>query len=341
MNHSSETTDFRTKSPAESPAESLAEAPTDLGIRDFARYYGHSEAEVRRAMRQLSLSGSSQGRGRPTLLSPEEQAQILDYLEGSAAFLPAPSLQASPRENARQELIQQELPQPTPTQPAPTQPTPTQPTLMQPESPVQNVPLQNAPAQNIPVQHLSNWGEPQDQFQAAPLDSDYAGADYAGADYAGADYAGADYAGAGYSDKAYALQRRSPHVSAGNHRTAIAPPPIPQSYDLAQFRSPEAIPAIADPGEVANQAMAAIDALVAGMDADIRQQRQQLQETQGAAQALRLKAKQLQDKKLEYMIQSTAIGQSQQRCTAEIQEALGEVHALGKSPRSEPEPPSP
>lgn len=125
-------------------------------------------------------------------------------------------------------------------------------------------------------------------------------------------------------------------IQAGNHRQTLAPPNLPERYDLAQFRSDETITTLADPGAIAAQAMGAIEALVSGMDADIQQQRIHLEETQRAAHTLRLKAKQLQDKKIEYMIQSSTLGQAQQQSTLELQEALEGIQALGKSPSDEP-----
>lgn len=122
----------------------------------------------------------------------------------------------------------------------------------------------------------------------------------------------------------------------GNHRQTYQPAPIPQSYDLAQFRSEDSIATLADPGAIAAQAMGAIEALVGGMDADIKQQKIHLKETQRAAQALRRKAQQLQDKKIEYMIQSSTLGQAQQQSTFELQSALEELQALGKSPSDGP-----
>ncbi len=278
-----------------------------MGIREFARYYGYSEAEVRRAMRHLSIRGTSQGRGRPTLLSPTEQGALLEQIEGPDERLAMQATSALPAESV-----------------------PTEATQIQP-APVQNLPIQDMPelepaleVREEPVREMPLITEPMPPAPVVGLSGELPGA---------------------LSHPDAALQHRDLHrdlqISQGNHRTVLEAPSIPQSYDLAQFRSAESIQAIADPGEVANQAMAAIDALVSGMDSDIRQQRQQLEQTQEAAQALRLKAKHLQDKKLEYMIQSTAIGQSQQRYTSELQEALGEVQALGKSPRSEQEPPSP
>lgn len=318
MSYSSEATslDLHAAVQPDSPVES----PADLGIREFARHYGHSEAEVRRAMRQLGVSGSSPGRGRPTRLSPDEQGHILAYMEGPAEAVPALAVSGDPIQH--QALTPRDWVQAEPS----TQRTPIQSAPMQAGA-IHTGAMHTGAIQNVPIQDMSHWDEPQEALQPGPMGGDRDSP--------------SDYPMAHYPASAYPAHPGKLQISAGNHRTTVTPPPLPQSYDLAQFRGPEAIPAIADPGEVANQAMAAIDALVNGMEADIRQQRQQLQETQSAAQALRLKAKHLQDKKLEYMIQSTAIGQSQQRCTAEIQEALGEVQALGKSPRSEQEPPSP
>lgn len=129
-------------------------------------------------------------------------------------------------------------------------------------------------------------------------------------------------------------------IATGNHRRVVEPPTLPERYDLAQFRSRETIATMADPGAIAAQAMGAIDALVHSMDSDIQQQQVHLQATQQAAQALRLKAKQLQDKKIEYMIQSSTLGQAQQQTTLELQEALEEIQSLGKSPSDGPKSPS-
>ncbi len=260
-----------------SPDGTAPAFPTQpLTIRDFAHYYDHPEAEVRQAMRQLSIQSQSQGRGKPVLLLPEDQEQILDYLEGPL-----------------EEEAQSTPPQSAPLQSAPSQSAPPQPTL-QPfpvpgPRPIQPVPQPSVPSAPATVQNP--W-------------------------------------------------RGEIEISTGNHRRTLETPSMPHAYDLAKFRGEEAIASYNDPGAVVSQAMNAIEALVAGMDADIRQQRHQLQETQEAAQALRLKAKQLQDKKLEYMIHSANLGQAQQRTTAELQEALREIQVLGKSPANGQEPQS-
>ncbi len=370
---------------------SVAPAPS-LGIREFSRQSGYSEAKVRRAMRELSIKGQFQGRGKATLLNPSEQERLAlhidevelqgsDRLSTPAKKTPAPkaSATAKPIKKPLTQSVKPAVVQPTKEQPeagaiSPTpaastdapqtshsgsseadnaavldqlwearqaihnsdeplpaqahspseadlntvpadhssvspQPNPVQPVMNQTPPP--------APHENIPAEP-----DPHNQQLSAPVQPQSAPAYYDP-----------------YFDAHPAIAPTT-QIQPGNHRQTLAPQNLPESYDLGQFRSEETITTLADPGAIAAQAMGAINALVQGMDADIQQQRIHLEETQRAAQTLRLKAKQLQDKKIEYMIQSSTLGQAQQQSTLEIQEALEGIQVLGKSPSDEPTSPS-
>lgn len=261
-------------------------ASAALSIREFARQSGYSEANVRRAMRQLSITGQFQGRGKATLLEADDQRRIalqIDELE----------LQGDPSTTLPGALAQP-LGRPEGEAPEPR----VEPSPPRPQSPELSFDLTyESPAQQ-------STPTPHSLMSTAPRTD------------------------------------RTLEISAGNHRQILENPTLPDHYDLAQFRSSETISTLADPGSIAAQAMGAIDALVHSMESDIQQQQAHLQETQRAAHTLRLKAKQLQDKKIEYMIQSSTLGQAQQQTTLELQEALEEIQSLGKSPSDAPKSPS-
>ncbi len=363
---------------------------TSLGIREFSRQSGYSEAKVRRAMRELSIKGQFQGRGKATLLNPSEQERLALHideveLQGNeqAAPAPAPPPKASTTakpvrtkptvklNKAVADAMEAEAdaiapPIPKATQPAPAPPKEdntaaldqlwearqaihkseaalpkivTPPTVTQAQNPRVTTPqVQNpspppqtptamthspqaAPQSNSPQSNSPQNPESQSQL-SAPVSPQASPAYYDP-----------------YFDAHPAIAPTT-QIQPGNHRQTLAPPNLPESYDLGQFRSEETITTLADPGTIAAQAMGAINALVNGMDADIQQQRIHLEETQRAAHTLRLKAKQLQDKKIEYMIQSSTLGQAQQQSTLELQEALEGIQTLGKSPSDEPMSPS-
>ncbi len=371
---------------------SVAPAPS-LGIREFSRQSGYSEAKVRRAMRELSIKGQFQGRGKATLLNPSEQERLALHideveLQGSDRPSTPPKKTPAPKTSATAKPIkkpltqpaEQSVVQPTKKQPetdaiAPAEstdapypshsgnseaenaavldqlwearqaihnsdePLPAQPNSSsnadlntapaptdhssvspqpQPAQPIMNQTPPPAPHDNIPAETNPHHN----QQLSAPVPPQSAPAYYDP-----------------YFDAHPAIAPTT-QIQPGNHRQTLAPPNLPESYDLGQFRSEDTITTLADPGAIAAQAMGAINALVQGMDADIQQQRIHLEETQRAAQTLRLKAKQLQEKKIEYMIQSSTLGQAQQQSTLEIQEALEGIQVLGKSPSDEPTSPS-
>lgn len=368
---------------------SVAPAPS-LGIREFSRQSGYSEAKVRRAMRELSIKGQFQGRGKATLLNPSEQERLALHIDEfelqgnvspSAPVTPAPKASANPsvkpkgKENkeplqskvvqatkaesdpeaiasstatpptannpetdnsialeqlwATRQAIHNSDSSPTTTAPqamsAP-EPSPSAnaPQILNPAAPIHPNPAQSAMTQSpnpaAPQENLQDFNQHQQpSHPTAPQPSQ-------------------TYYDP-YFDEHPAIAP-STQIQPGNHRQTLPPPSLPESYDLAQFRSDDTITTLADPGAIAAQAMGAINALVQGMDADIHQQRIHLEETQRAAHTLRLKAKQLQDKKIEYMIQSSTLGQAQQQSTLELQEALEGIQTLGKSPSDEPTSPS-
>ena len=367
----------------------VAPAPS-LGIREFSRQSGYSEAKVRRAMRELSIKGQFQGRGKATLLNPSEQERLalhIDEIEmqgsdnppAKAPKTPAPKTSApktsTPKTSGSTKPIPKTPPQPSAQQvaeqteaetepseitPAPSEtplshahtttdldmehsavldqlwearqaihssdsitPPPAPATTEEPPAPAHPVqPAMSQPANPTSPPSIPPNPEPEQQQLSPPVDSQTAPAYYDP-----------------YFDAHPAIAPTT-QIQPGNHRQTLAPTRLPESYDLGQFRSEETITTLADPGAIAAQAMGAINALVQGMDADIHQQRIHLEETQRAAQTLRLKAKQLQDKKIEYMIQSSTLGQAQQQSTVEIQEALEGIQVLGKSPSDEPTSPS-
>ncbi|NJM56684.1 MAG: hypothetical protein HC857_03570 [Synechococcales cyanobacterium RU_4_20] len=168
MSYSSEATslDLHAAVQPDSPVDSHA----DLGIREFARHYGHSEAEVRRAMRQLGVSGSSPGRGRPTRLSSDEQGHILAYMEGPAEPVPVLAVSGDPVQH--QALTQRDWVQPEPsTQSAPIQSAPIQSAPIQ-SAPTQTEAMQTGALQNVPIQDISHWDEPQEALQPGPVGGD-------------------------------------------------------------------------------------------------------------------------------------------------------------------------
>jgi len=376
-------------------------APTaDLGIREFSRQSGYSEAKVRRAMRELQIKGKFQGRGKATLLSPDEQERLalhIDEIElqgnqsmreaaedlpgdlatpssplieadgPSASGTPAETQAEIDRENEAvldqlweahqaQQLAPQSIQQPAQEQSAP------QLAFPQPAQPASNLGAagqQEADSQHHDFQRYDSHDQLQRQDcqeqERSPVESPTARhleppmvsqprphpnpqslaqpVTPPGPLSAPSQPTSAYYDPYFDSHPTVAPPTR---IQPGNHRQVLAPPSLPESYDLGQFRSEDNITTLADPGAIAAQAMGAIEALVHGMDADIHQQRIHLEETQRAAHTLRLKAKQLQEKKIEYMIQSSTLGQAQQQSTVELQDALEGIQALGKSPSGEP-----
>ena len=66
------------------------------GIRQLARQIKVSHTAIANAMKDLNITGQSQGQGKPTLLSDDEQARIAAYLGCSAALNNStPTLQSS------------------------------------------------------------------------------------------------------------------------------------------------------------------------------------------------------------------------------------------------------
>jgi len=354
-----------------------AAVTADQGIREFSRQSGYSETKVRRAMRELQIKGKFQGRGKATLLSPDEQERLalhIDEIELQGNQSPREAAEDLPGDRATPASIDLAETDSPPVSSPRTEATGDSNENDSNENDNNEAVLDqlweahqahqsaqsSLPLDFPPIQPASGLGKRGHQAQGSrhqlrepdwqdqeplpmeppaarhselPVASQPLNPPSAGALSAPPTSASAYYDPYFDSHPPVAPPTR---IQPGNHRQVLAPPSLPESYDLGQFRSEDNITTLADPGAIAAQAMGAIEALVHGMDADIHQQRIHLEETQRAAHTLRLKAKQLQEKKIEYMIQSSTLGQAQQQSTIELQDALEGIQALGKSPSGEP-----
>jgi hypothetical protein len=115
----------------------------------------------------------------------------------------------------------------------------------------------------------------------------------------------------------------------GNHRAVVDGPIVPVHYNLAALRSDSAATVqISNPGEVATQAIAAMDQLIAAMQQDNQVQRDRVEESTAALAMVAAKAQELRDERLKYMVRSEITADRQNQLTAAIQAEVGKLQAI-------------
>lgn len=117
-------------------------------------------------------------------------------------------------------------------------------------------------------------------------------------------------------------------VHKGNH-CEVVDLAIPRGFDLGELRSGSAVTTVGDPLALAEQALAAMDAVSNAMKLDLQDQKAKLRATQTAADQISARATELRLEKLQYQIETRVTAELQNPATAKLQKGLG---VLGKVP---------